>query len=159
MLKSKLLDSTKQKVLFVLIILTLAVIWIHSTMPPETSSLESNWVTKVITPLLEIFLGKGMVTEHLVRKLAHFCEFAILGIELVPFLSHAAAGPILLSWNYSILAALIDESIQLFSGRGSAVLDIWLDFSGAFTGTIVAVIFYKLKNSSKSIINNTNHLM
>ena len=32
--------------------------------------------------MLELFTGKGNVTDHLVRKLAHFCEYAALGVLL-----------------------------------------------------------------------------
>ena len=73
----------KQRVaLLVVIILTLAFIWGNSLLSREQSSDESAWVLQLVTPVLELFVGKGRVTEHLVRKLAHFTEFALLGFEL-----------------------------------------------------------------------------
>ena len=69
-------------VLLVLITATLVFIWTNSMEAPAESSEKSQWVMKLLTPVLELFVGKGNVTEFLVRKLAHFCEFGLLGCEL-----------------------------------------------------------------------------
>lgn len=75
-------------------------------------------------------------TEHYIRKLAHFCEFALLGLLLCRSFSafgvknFAATGYILF---LGLLTAVIDEYIQSFSpGRGSMVKDVLLDFAGVF---------------------------
>ena len=73
----------KRVLLLILIVLTLLFIWGNSLLSREQSSDESAWVMHLVTPLLEAFVGKGNVTEHLVRKLAHFTEFAMLGFELL----------------------------------------------------------------------------
>ena len=77
--------TRSKKILTVAIIVTLAVIWGHSLLGREASSEESSFVMELLTPLLEVVVGKGNVTEHLVRKLAHFCEFFVYGIELQLF--------------------------------------------------------------------------
>ena len=64
----------------VLLALLLAFIWLHSMMPAEDSAEESQRVGQFLTPFLELFVGEGNVTDHLVRKLAHFCEYGALGI-------------------------------------------------------------------------------
>ncbi len=78
---------------------------------------------------------------HVVRKLAHFVEFAVLG-----FLGQlAAAGRVKKWWQRMLLAvllgvmiALCDETIQLFvSGRTGKLADVWLDLSGALTGALL----------------------
>ena len=74
--------KTVRKILLALIILTLLFIWGNSLLNREQSSGESAWVMQLVTPFLELFVGKGSVTERLVRKLAHFAEFALLGLEL-----------------------------------------------------------------------------
>ena len=39
------------------------------------------------------------------------------------------------------LTALTDETIQLFSlGRSSQVTDVWIDFAGVVTGTLLAFL-------------------
>ena len=74
------------------------------------------------------------ITMHFIRKLAHFCEYALEGFLLLlclrvytrHFVRH-------MSWPIlgGLLTALTDETIQLFSpGRSSQVLDVWLDFMG-----------------------------
>ena len=36
-----------------------------------------------------------------------------------------------------MLTGFIDETIQIFSGRGSAIRDVWLDFSGAAAAILI----------------------
>ena len=71
-----------EKLLAVFIVLTLVFIWGQSVMDRELSSEESGFVMRLVTPVLELIVGRGNVTEHMVRKLAHFCEFALLGAEM-----------------------------------------------------------------------------
>lgn len=69
---------------------------------------------------------------HVVRKLAHFCEYLLEGFLLMlclrvytrHFFKHV-------SWPVlgGLLTALTDETIQLFvPGRSGQVTDIWIDF-------------------------------
>ena len=129
--------------LLIAIILTLAFIWGNSLLNREQSSDESAWVLQLVTPILELFVGKGMVTEHLVRKLAHFAEFALLGFELLFWFSgvrEKRKDMLLLAMAHGLFAALTDETIQLFSARGSQVQDVWLDLAGATTGALAALL-------------------
>jgi VanZ family protein len=133
--------------LLIAIILTLAFIWGNSLLNREQSSDESAWVLQLVTPILELFVGKGRVTEHLVRKLAHFTEFALLGFELFFWFSavrEKGKEILLLAMAHSLFAALTDETIQLFSARGSQVQDVWLDFAGATTGASFALLIISL---------------
>ena len=135
-------NKKAKNILVVLIVLTLAFIWIHSMMDREQSSLESGWVLKAVTPLLEIFVGRGNVTEHLVRKLAHFCEFALLGFELMFFFdcTYIRWRAYLLGLSHCLFAATVDETIQIFSGRGSQLQDVWLDTAGGGSGAAFALL-------------------
>ena len=129
--------------LLIAIVLTLAFIWGNSLLNREQSSDESAWVLQLVTPILELFVGKGRVTEHLVRKLAHFAEFALLGFELLFWFSgvrEKQKDVLLLEMSHGLFAALTDETIQLFSARGSQVQDVWLDFAGATTGALAALL-------------------
>lgn len=128
-------------VLSVIIALTLAFIWLHSCMDMEDSAEESGFVYDVLCPFFELFMGKGNVTEHFIRKLAHFTEFFGLGLELMLLMKLVMGKTewkfVLNAWTLGTFCALIDETIQLFSGRGSQIQDIWLDSAGCFTGVMI----------------------
>ena len=134
-----------RRILTVLLILTLAFIWGHSMAPADDSSAESGFVLQLITPLLEIFTGKGNVTEHLVRKLAHFAEYMVLGVELGGLFG-GDLRKYLIAATHGLLAAFVDETIQLFvSGRSGQVQDVWLDLSGICLGAGIAALIILAK--------------
>ena len=144
-------QTRSKKILTVVIIITIAVIWGHSLLGREASSEESSFVMALLTPLLELFVGKGNVTEHLVRKLAHFCEFFILGIELQLFFSllNSRKSAVRLALSHGLFTALVDETIQVFSGRGPMIQDVWLDFSGVTAGSLIALAVMMTKANQK----------
>ena len=43
-----------------------------------------------------------------------------------------------------LLAALTDETIQIFTGRGPQVQDVWLDFAGGAAGLLVMLALWAL---------------
>ena len=91
---------------------------------------------ELLRPLLALLVGTENVTLHLVRKLAHFTEFFCLGCVLallLPFRGRAQ----LLAGGLGMLTGFIDETIQIFSGRGPAIRDVWLDFSGAAAAILI----------------------
>ena len=129
--------------LLLAVLAALAFIWGNSLDSAVESSLKSGRMRKLIQPLLELLVGQGNVTDHLVRKLAHFTEFAVLGALLL--LLTAAAFRVRLQsvvncLFFLTLAALTDETIQMFSdGRSSQLTDVWLDLSGAMAGILVGL--------------------
>lgn len=126
--------------LTVLIILTLALIWGHSLLGREASSEESGFVMELVEPVLEIIVGEGNVTEFLVRKLAHFTEFFVLGLEMLTFFAYRKPlfpQAFLLALTHGFFAAFLDETIQIFSGRGPMIQDVWLDVSGFAVGSLL----------------------
>lgn len=128
-----------QGILLAIIGVTVLFIWSNSLEAPAESQEKSQWVMELITPILELFVGKGNVTEFLVRKLAHFSEFGLLGGELSLLLTLRRKQTIPWYVNLAGLAfvtAALDETIQIFSGRGSSLADVWLDFAGALTGIL-----------------------
>lgn len=76
----------KKKILIIISILTLIFIWGQSMLPKGQSANESGFIMDLVRPFLEIFVGKGNVTDHLVRKVAHFVEYSVLGVEFALFL-------------------------------------------------------------------------
>lgn len=145
-------------ILVVLLALLLAFIWLHSMMPAEDSAEESQRVGQFLTPFLELLVGEGNVTDHLVRKLAHFCEYGALGILAGALLLVKKESGIF-RWSYALLCALavavIDESIQLLAdGRGAQVQDVLLDTAGSLTGLLavwlIAVLVRWLRRRNKT---------
>ena len=147
-------------ILSIIILATLAFIWIHSCMDREDSSMESGFVYDLLCPFFELFMGKGNVTEHFIRKLAHFTEFFGLGLELMLFmrLEFLKIKPVLPvnAWVFGIFCALIDETIQLFSGRGPAVQDVWLDSAGCLTGVLIMLAGIMLADKKNKKKNGNN---
>ena len=128
---------------WVLLALTLVFIWGHSCMPVEDSAAESGFVMELIAPFLEIFLGRGNVTDHIVRKIAHFTEFAALGVQLELLRKGRRFKGAMCSLGAGFLCAFLDESIQLLSARGALISDVWLDTCGALFGVLPAFLARK----------------
>ena len=107
------------------------------------SSARSQAVMQLVnSALAKVHLGP--LSEHLIRKLAHFSEFALEGFLLMlcirvytkHFVRH-------MSWPLlgGMTTALMDETIQLHSLiRTSSVVDGWIDMSGVVAGLLFALI-------------------
>ena len=88
------------------------------------------------------------LTDHIVRKLAHFCEYTLEGFLLMLCMRVYTRNCI---WHISVpllggvLTALADETIQIYSpGRSSQVTDVWLDSAGVLAGILVALVLMAL---------------
>ena len=88
------------------------------------------------------------LTMHIVRKLAHFCEYTLEGFLLMlcmrvytrRYVRHISV-PML----GGVLTAMADETIQIYSpGRSSQVTDVWLDSAGVLAGILIALVFMAL---------------
>ena len=119
----------------------------NSMQTGEVSSARSQAVTTLVNGFLGKF-GLGPLSEHIIRKLAHFSEFMLEGFLLMlclrVYTKHVLKH---VSWPIlgGLLTALTDETIQLFvPGRSSQVTDVWIDFSGVMTGLIVGLILLGL---------------
>ena len=88
------------------------------------------------------------LTQHVVRKMAHFCEYMLEGFLLMLCMRVYTRQCI---WHISVpmlggvLTALTDETIQIFSpGRSSQVTDVWLDSAGVLAGILTALVLMAL---------------
>ena len=104
------------------------------------TGLESSAASGRLTALLRA-LGLDL-SEHLVRKLAHFAEYAILAVP--------ATGALLMTdrrwlppfaWVYAILVASVDEFVvqAMTEGRGPQLADVLIDGAGALAGLLFTV--------------------
>jgi len=84
------------------------------------------------------------LTQHVVRKMAHFCEYMLEGFLLMLCMRVYSRHPlrhITVPMLGGVLTALTDETIQLYSpGRSSQVTDVWLDSAGVLAGILVAIV-------------------
>ena len=122
---------------------TLCFIFSQSMRSIPDSREQSSRVMALLRPFLEFFVGEGNVTLYLVRKLAHFVEFFALGAELAA-LCLLWERPVLWALFAGLLAAMTDETIQIFYDRGSQVQDVWLDFSAVLTAGVLGFCVKKL---------------
>ena len=137
----------------VLLLATLAFIWGNSMTPGTESHEMSGGILQWISRFLNLSASSEEILHLLIRKAAHFCEFALLGLLLtwrVGMTGRSGANlccPALLG---GLLAACMDETIQIFSeGRSSSLLDVWLDTCGVLAGMAVLLIGYHLIRNKK----------
>lgn len=132
-----------------LLCVNLCFIWGNSLLPGEISGAVSGWLRNLIALL---FGGSpdGSDTGHgLLRKLAHFTEFACLGLLFCWLLGmlQRKYWPL---WSLLCGAAVaaVDETIQLFvPDRGPAIKDVGIDTLGVCLGIVIIYIIRKQKQS------------
>lgn len=136
-----------------LLICLLVFIWGNSLMPGEVSGAISNWVKELLANLLPMGPEEEDGGGHLIRKLAHFTEFAALGATLGWIFGMLNKGKIR-PFVYGVLAASIDETIQRFvPDRGPSGKDVLLDSCGVLTGIVLLyaghTYFKKIRRKTK----------
>ncbi len=132
----------------------------NSLKGPELSGSESGLVASVVEPIFDALFGEdhGIDVHFLVRKAAHFTEFCVLAVlcaNLANALKKRFGLPLLgYTLFYLLAVAVCDEFIQSFTGRGSSVRDVLIDFSGALFGVGAVFAVCALKRS----IQKNRHL-
>lgn len=141
----------KRRVYLILTILMLCFIWGNSLMPGTVSGEISGGIFRYVAALFSVFGDRG---EFVLRKLAHFSEFTLLGFLLTGLTRREDQGRTALPFFLGLAAACTDETIQIFSpGRGSSLIDVWIDFSGICLGILIATIIHKICTQKGSAAN------
>ena len=146
------MSKRKQKFLCgILICANLALIWGNSLLPAESSSQLSGWLQAFLS-----FLPEGELVHTLLRKAAHFSEFALLGL-LMGWMSALMGGrPQISVLGLGLGTGCVDETIQLFvPGRASSLLDVWIDFSGFTAGLLILIFGYTFIQNKKHPMEDT----
>lgn len=136
-------------VCLLLIAVVLAFIWGNSTLNAEQSSAISDWVGRFLSALFPGNLGQEGSGRGLLRKLAHFSEFACLG-SLLCWLTGMLnrKNPLAVLGGFSV--ACIDECIQIFSpGRNPSLVDVGIDTAGAAVGVVLLLAVYSTRKGRK----------
>ena len=127
------------RVWLILLLLWTALIFVQSSLPATASRAESGGLFAWVQTLLP------WMTHTLLRKIAHFAEFAVLGVLATGTFYRAKHFLLLKPLSCSLMIALSDETIQLFSaGRAGLIKDVWLDFCGAVCGTLLMWLIFRL---------------
>lgn len=167
--ESKGIPFTVRIILFVAWIALMVVIVWFSHQTAEVSSEQSLEIGKLLCSLLVdgynnlsefTQLEKAMLIDKLVRKSAHFSEYALLGV-LTLNASHLLIGSylyrkrkpaikiivyILSALVWCFLFACTDEVHQYFiPGRYCSFLDVMLDTCGSLTGIMLFHILFRKK--------------
>ena len=129
----------------------IAFIFSNSMKIASVSSVSSGRVLQLLQAVLRRLGHPGLaqrLTMHIVRKMAHFCEYTLEGFLLMLCMRVYSRRPlrhITVPMLAGLLTALTDETIQLFSqGRSSQVTDVWLDSAGVLAGILAALLLMGL---------------
>ena len=141
-----------QIIKLLLVLAALAFIWGHSLMSADQSSLESERFLKLVKPLVMAVgwclqkLGVSVAPSVLVRKMAHFTEYAVLGVMMyLLFSTPRKQSRGLLPAAACLAAAGVDEFLQRFAdGRAPGLRDVAIDFAGACLGILLAAALLAL---------------
>ena len=127
-----------------LLILNLAFIWGNSLLPAACSQALSDWVMGLL-PFSGDPAALPVGGSGLLRKLAHFLEFAGLGL-LLTWRQKLLGKPAGKGLMWAAAAACLDETIQLFvPGRGPGLRDVLIDVCGAGAGMILLLAGYHFR--------------
>lgn len=124
----------------------LAFIWGNSLLPGEDSGELSGFVGSLLQKLLPFLNLSSEQGMHLLRKAAHFSEFAALGLGfgwLFGMLCRKRLPALALPLLCGVSAAAIDETIQIFSpNRGPGIVDVAIDSAGVLAGILVLTLVH-----------------
>ena len=136
-------------------ILTAALIFWFSAQHGEDSQVMSDSITMQVARMLKPDLQQMPEAARvsylellslIIRKNAHFCEFMLLGFNLMAWLrlrdeKRPWRACRLTAWAIATLYAGTDELHQMFiSQRAAALLDVGIDSAGSLTGVLIATL-------------------
>lgn len=147
----------KIRICTALLVINVLFIWGNSLLPGSVSGAISHFVRDILA-----FLFPGTPSDPdsghgLLRKLAHFTEFACLGV-LFAWLFGMLRKPVLFALPCGFLVACVDETIQRFvPDRGPAFKDVLIDTSGALLGIGLLFLGYTIrKKQAKQSLEDKN---
>lgn len=142
--------DSKTKIHIILTVAVMAFIFIQSALPGEISGAESNVLVRFFAGLTGL---DAEVLSLIIRKAAHFTEFALLGMCLAVNVRDICAmkgiSPSRLfvwsmSWLIGTAYAATDEIHQYFvPERACQLMDMCIDSAGVFVGVMIMVVVIK----------------
>lgn len=137
---------SKKYMSVILVIIWMSVIFIMSSFDGSVSSSQSNFI---VDKLVNIFnIENTDIVSLIVRKLAHYMEYLILGVLMINMFSEF---DIKINTKYiiaiiiCIIYASSDEIHQIFiAGRCFSIRDILIDSMGSISGIFIYKLFRRV---------------
>lgn len=145
------------KIFLTLFILVTVFIFSNSLQDADTSGNLSGRLLDTIKSILHLLKisNADSLSQHILRKLAHFSEFAAQSCFLSSyFISNSKRFKEFLIYVLftGLLSGCIDEFIQLFPiGRAGMIQDVFIDFSGTIAGILFTISIYLSLNQIKKL--------
>ena len=135
----------KKQLSIILVLIWMIIIFIMSSFNAEASANQSNFIVNIISNILNI--ENVRLLSLIIRKLAHFTEYLILGVLVINmFTKNNVRKSYLLSILLCIIYATSDEIHQIFTpGRACQIKDILIDSIGSITGIYLFKLLKKRK--------------
>lgn len=136
-------------IIFTLTACLIAFAFIHSLMPADISGEESESVMNFFQIIFNSLGFSAELTDHIVRKVAHFTEYTAIGSMLMccaySFNRFKPYKYYIYMLFAGLAAAVCDETIQLnVVGRSGQIVDVLIDFSGIITGTLIMLLAFTI---------------
>lgn len=128
--------------LIFLIVATLIFIFVNSLKSKEQSAEDSAAVSGILSTIFPPETDFGAFVAEYIRKIAHFTEYGLLGIEVAIYVCYYSKKRLMSALRFSTLpffVGFIDETLQYISDRGPAISDVWIDIGGF---TLFSLITY-----------------
>lgn len=129
-------ERKKSMVWWVIISLTVLFIWGQSLLGRELSQLQSDSVQGMLGSVFGEWMYDTFLYRY-IRKVAHFAEYALLGMEWMGYrrtVRGAGRPPQWVLWTVGPTVAVCDELLQFVSARAPRVTDVLLDCLGYVCG-------------------------
>lgn len=148
-----------------LVVAVMVMIYSFSAQTGEESGAMSGklttWVLNLLVPDFANFSPEKQEAVRstvglIVRKLAHFSEYALLGFSLMLHIAQiqkktAVCLPVLWAWGIGTLYAASDEFHQGFvAGRGPSIVDVTIDSAGVIAGVLFLAWILLRKTKKKA---------
>ena len=147
--------NRKLRLCIVLLVVNVAFIWGNSLLPGSVSGAISGWIRDVLAAIFPGGFDEPDSGHGLLRKLAHFSEFACLGGLLV-WLFAMVQKTRALALLCGVLVASVDETIQRFvPGRGPSIRDVLIDTSGVIVGIGLLLIGHTVYKRANHTLEDT----
>ena len=149
--------SWKRIVIYIMPLLIMAFIFVQSALPADLSSEESGFFVERICRILK---ADPEIITVVVRKAAHFCEYLVLGISLIPAVHKGVTEKeregrkqnadrrsprVSESVTACIIGALFSVSDEIHQhfvlGRSCELRDILIDSAGILCGVVLTALF------------------
>ena len=144
--------------LIIFIVLTLCFIFGQSMLPPKAVEQESHaaagFLARILSPESPLYI---LIRQNM-ANIAHFCEYGILGfftsMYVAFFFDTERIAPII-TLGFVETVAIIDETVQIFSGRSPQITDVLIDILGFATISMITyvVLYFISQHISRGKIN------